>query len=130
MYKVFIILVFCFALTATSALAQGLSRTTPNWATGFWRLTDDEDQLGISDVVEFRADGSWINYTPRCGTSKGQYLVHGNDLVMLREIKKGGVALVFRPNSDRTKLVFTSPRTQNNSIYTKVLSPSPCRAAE
>ena len=123
--------ILCFEPITTSALAQELNRTVPRWAVGFWRLTKDEDHGGISDVFEFRADGRWVNYTPSCDNSRGVFFVHHDDLIAMIEVpNKGPIALVFRPNSDHTKLTFTAPRTRNNAIYETVPSPSPCSVAQ
>jgi hypothetical protein len=114
------------ALTLSTVSFASQAALAPTWSLGFWRLAHDDDGLGISDVLEIRKNGTWVNYTPRCDTSKGLFDVFHDDLIVVSERKKGPTAIVFRANSEHTRLTFTSPRTLNNSIYERVASPIPC----
>jgi hypothetical protein len=91
-------------------------------------MTEDEDGTP-SDTIEFRADGSYVNYGYGCRLASAKYHVGAEDIYVTHEIPgKGPIALVFRPTKDRTKLTYTSPRTRNNAVYER-LSKSPCKSS-
>lgn len=94
---------------------------------GVWTATSDEDGTP-ADVMEFRADGTYINYGINCAVSgKSPFHVYAGDIYVTSEIPgKGPVSVVFRPSADKTKLTYTSPRTRNNAIYERLPS-NPCK---
>ncbi len=115
------------ALHTTAALAFALlsvgaaaTSQVDGWPIGFWGMIEDEDG-SPADTMEFRADGTYINYGSRCRVSRARYHVFGGDIYVTAEIAgKGPIALVFRPTAERTRLVYTSPRTAKNAIYERV----------
>lgn len=97
----------------------------PTWIVGTWQKTLDEDHAP-PDVMTFRADGTFLSFGPKCEQRTNHYFVHEGDAYLVVMIPgKGPVALVFRPNSDKSHLTFTSPRTLQNAQYEKIASP-PC----
>lgn len=119
-------LLIAFAL-ALCAPASALPPEAP-WFVGFWTMTHDEDGTP-PDTMEFRADGTYINYGYRCsGVAKTKYHVYAGDIYVTFEVEgKGPIAIVFRQNSDRTQLTFTSPRSRKNATYAR-LRTNPCQS--
>jgi hypothetical protein len=117
-------------LAALSALFLPLASHAAEytWLVGFWHQTEDEDNTG-SDVMEFRADGTYQNYGFNCVHSSSQpFHVFGGDIYVTSEISgKGPIAIVFRPSDDLKRLTFTSPRTRHNAVYER-LPTNPCGA--
>ena len=112
------------ALYCLSLLIPQLAtaETSNSWLVGIWQKTIDEDN-SPDDVIKFNPDGTWVGYGPKCEEKLYKYFVHEGDVFFLIPIPKGPVSLVFRPNEQKTKLVFTSPRTMNNASYEKVKKP-------
>ena len=111
---------------SSASHANDTLRTNDAWMVGFWHMTADEDGTP-ADVMEFRADGTHIFYGTACQPFPTTYHLHGGDLyVTIGVPNKGPIVAVFRPTNDRTKLVFTSPRTRNNATYER-LSASTCK---
>lgn len=116
------IVALSFALLSWHATA--LPSNDP-WPVGFWKMIHDEDG-SPSDTMEFRSDGTYVNYGSQCRMTQAKYHVHSMDIYVTAEIPaKGPIALVFRPNAERTRLVYTSPRTAKNATYERVQS-GPC----
>jgi hypothetical protein len=71
--------------------------------------------------------GKYTNYGVGCAVNaEMQFHTHAGDVYVTSEIPgKGPVALVFRPSADKSKLIYTSPRTRNNATYAR-LTPNPC----
>lgn len=98
-----------------------------NWLVGAWQMTHDEDGTP-ADIMEFRADGTHVFWGAgtACTSYLTEYHVHSGNVYVTVEVPgKGPIAAIFRPDQERTKLVFTSPRTRNNATYERILD-NPC----
>ena len=93
----------------------------------------DEDN-GPLDFLEIRSDDTIVFWGfCRNGRATGGEAVrfhwHSGDIYVTSEIPgKGPIALVFRPDSSKKKLTYTSPRTRNNAHY-EYRDKSPCPTA-
>lgn len=87
-----------------------------DWPVGTWVKTIDEDN-GPPDSVTFRSDGTFATYDKQCRVHTNAYFVEKGMIFLIIPLKKGPVALIFRPNADKSSMSFTSPRTQNNAVY-------------
>jgi len=108
--------------------ASGEVASSTSWLVGTWQKTLDEDG-SPADALTFKPDGTWIAYGPQCQQAIYHYFLHEGDVFLVLPQSKGPVALVFHPNTGKTTLTFTSPRTKNNAIYEKVAHPI-CGAGE
>ena len=112
-----------FAVILTSSCNR-VAEQSPSeaWATGFWRMTADEDNGPLGEVIEFTADGDYVWYGRECTAyPKIDAHVHNGDIYVTNTIPgKGPVAVIFHPNADHTQLTFTSPRTKNNATYERL----------
>jgi len=111
------------ALVSLLALLSGHASAQPQndqWFVGFWQMTADEDGTP-SDTMEFRTDGTYVNHGYKCGASTAKYHLHGRDIYVTVEVEgKGPIAIIFRPSSDKKKLIYTSPRTRKNATYERL----------
>ena len=90
-------------LALFTARAVALPSDSP-WFVGFWKMTADEDGTP-SDTMEFRADGTYVNYGYKCVASSAKYHLYSQDIYVTVEIEgKGPVAIIFRPSSDKKRL--------------------------
>jgi hypothetical protein len=113
-----------FIAAAFPASAVDALNPLPSWAIGFWQGFFDEDSpSGPFDYMEFRSDGTVKQYGycrdgQPTGGGVSKYHLSDGDIYVTAEIAgKGPVAIIFRPNSAKTKLTYTSPRTRNNAVY-------------
>jgi hypothetical protein len=92
------------------------------WSAGFWRMTADEDNGPLGEVMEFTADGGYIWHGRDCvAYPQIDAHVHNGDIYVTSTIPgKGPVAVIFHPNADHTQLTFTSPRTKNDATYQRI----------
>jgi len=111
---------------AVSATEHGDS-----WMVGFWHMTADEDHGPLGEVIEFRADRTYVAYTQTCTTFPlAEFHTFKGDIYVTSEIPgKGPVSVLFHPEQGRTRLTFTSVRTHNTATYerlqaTKCVKPS------
>jgi hypothetical protein len=127
---------FIFVLLIASVLpgcAADTLNPVPSWAIGFWHgILDEDSPSGPFDYMEFRSDGTVKQYGycrggEPTGGEVSQFHLSGGDIYLTAEIAgKGPVALVFRPNSAKTRLTYTSPRTRNNAVY-EHRAANPCK---
>lgn len=114
---------FVFAALVAASLFPSCSASNENpdnsWMLGFWKMTADEDGGPKGTFVEFRANGTYVSYDESCNKFPAiGFHIHDGDIYVTNLIPgKGPVSVIFHPNQERTKLVFTSPRTQNNAVY-------------
>lgn len=116
-------------LVALMIAPLSLSAASDNPYVGFWEMTRDEDGTP-KDTMEIRADGTYISHGWTCQRADVvPYHLHEGDLYASIEIQgKGPISIVFRHLADDT-LTFTSPRTRNNSYYSR-LAKNPCPKRE
>lgn len=112
------------AIASQSSIAAAAERLEPTWLFGAWKVTHDEDNTP-PDIMAFKS-GVYVSYGVDCAFRyEWPMHIHGGDVFVKVEWPKGPISIVFRPNADKTKLTFTSPRTRNNAIYEKLPS-NPC----
>jgi hypothetical protein len=111
-------MVVAAALFASCAVSQPKNDSDVTWLVGTWEKTVDEDSSSPADTITFKGDGTWISFGPGNKQMINTFHLYGGDVYLTLEMQsQGPVALVFRPSKDRTRLVFTSPRTINNATY-------------
>jgi hypothetical protein len=117
-------LFFIFAVTALMPSALSVAEERGTWMIGFWHMTADEDHGPTGEVIEFRADGTYVAYTEICATyPAAEFHVFKGDIYVTSEIPgKGPVSVIFHPDKERTRLTFTSARTHNNATYERLAS--------
>lgn len=124
---------FAFRLTLLASLcvsqlalatAQPITKL-PSWAVGFWKISYNEDALP-PDTFELTADGHYVSQGMHCDAHYlGDVHVYKGEFYVRGVIPgKGPVAFLLVPN-EHHQLAFTSTRTGNNSVYSK-LPGNPC----
>ena len=113
-------LVAAVAMCATACQAK--ESAVPEWLPGFWQMTHDEDGGPLGELVEFRADGSYLWHGLDCAEPRPiTFHVHDGEIYVTNLIpNKGPVSVIFHPSPDHRQLSFTSPRTFNNAVYERV----------
>ena len=125
------VLAIVILVVSIGALAE--DQPSSRWPYGFWVAVMDEDN-GPLDFMEIRSDGRVVlwgicrNGHSTRGESLPFHLSSGDIYVTWEVPGKGPIALVFRPNTSKTKLTYTSPRTRNNMYY-EYRAAKPCPAA-
>ena len=121
MPKLWVALLVIASLAAPSIRAESSSDDRPQWLFGVWELTEDPDG-SPTDWMEFHPDGTFVNTLGNCKTATGRFHLYQGDIYLA--IEQGGKFLAngSRPNPERTKLLYTSPRTRNTATYEKVAS--------
>lgn len=125
-----IIASLCLSVATSAFGAASVKGNPDDWVLGTWHKTQDEDNQPV-DIIEFRANGTLVSW----GTSTGcmqiptTYHFHGGYIYATGMVEKGVIAAVLRPSDDRTRLIFTSPRTRNNAVYER-LAANPCSTVE
>ena len=89
------------------------------WLIGTWELKFDPDKMP-KDWLEFRPDGTFVSTQLNCNKSSGRYHLHEGDIYFAIEPDGKFLANGMRPNPEKNKLLYTSPRSRNTSIYEKV----------
>ena len=80
------------------------------WLYGAWTVEHDEDNTP-PDVMAF-IPGKYVGYGVDCAYRIEQpFHMNAGDVYVTAEFPKGPIAIVFRPNSDKSRLTFTSPST-------------------
>lgn len=104
----------------------GAAAAQPAWLVGSWTAVYDEDG-SPADIMEFSADGRFINYGVKCNlVDEHRFHTFNDEVYVTIEIpRKGPIALVFRPSADKKQLTYTSPRTRRNAVYERLKS-NPC----
>lgn len=109
-------------LTPAIAFSAGVcladSTDSTEWLVGTWTKTIDEDS-GPPDSIIFRADGTFATYDGKCKERINSYFLENGMIFLVIPLAKGPTALVLQPSADRSDMTFTSPRTQNNAVYTR-----------
>ena len=112
---------FLFSLIASLSACSSERQSVPPWLPGIWKMTADEDNGPLGELVEFTVDSKYYFYGKDCLSMKPLgFHIHDGDIYVTNTIQgKGPVSVIFHPADDRSTLVFTSPRTFNNAIYRK-----------
>ncbi len=94
-----------------------------NWLIGKWELHRDPDG-SEKDWLEFRADGTVTNISPKGRQVRGLYVVH-DDLINTTYQHKGRrISIPVGYASDKRSLLLYSKRTKNTSVYKKLDEPT------
>lgn len=114
-----IVLLILAGVASLNVHAKHAPGKSSAWLLGVWELTDDPDN-SPTDWMEFRADGTFVNTLSNCKQASGRYHLYQGDIYLA--IEQGGKFLAngARPNPEKTKLLYTSPRTRSTATYEKV----------
>jgi hypothetical protein len=119
MSKLLILPLLLAGLSSPSIAAE--QAPVPKWLLGIWELTDDPDR-SPTDWMEYRADGTFVNTLLDCRKATGTFHLFRGDIYLAIEQNGKFLANGSRPNQEKTKLLYTSPRTRNTATYEKVAS--------
>jgi hypothetical protein len=89
------------------------------WLIGTWELKLDPDNMP-TDWLEFRPDGTFVGTQLNCNKASGRYHLYEGDIFFAIEPNGKFLANGMRPNLEKNKLLYTSPRSRNTSVYEKV----------
>lgn len=117
------------ALIANPVLAKDrddIDRSLGPWV-GFWKVSFNEDPIP-ADTFELTADGLYLGQGINCSSAfVGKAHIYDDEIYIRFDLPgKGPLALILKPNA-KADLVYTSPRTRNNAVYSRLPS-SPCAA--
>jgi hypothetical protein len=113
------------ALGQSAFSASSTNGTMPHWLVGFWVQTIDEDGKPRDDTLEFKSDGTIVNYGPTCERAPaGEIHIYRGNVYATYVARKGIISIVLVPSKDQKHLTMTSVRTGNNAVY----EPSPIAA--
>lgn len=114
----------CIALPAFATQRPGAS--LPAWMVGFWKVSYNEDSMP-PDIFELTADGHYVGRGMHCDAHyMGDVHLHNGEIYVRGVIPgKGPMAFLLVPDEHRN-LGFTSTRTGNNAVYSKLAS-NPCK---
>lgn len=122
-----LVLLGSLACMSQPALAtQQPGTKLPSWMVGFWKVSYNEDALP-PDTFELTADGHYVGQGMHCDARYlGDGHVYKGELYVRGVIPgKGPMAFLLVPN-EHHQLGFTSTRTGNNAVYSK-LAENPCK---